>query len=148
MDKNSKFINEKVRELRKKSTPAEKLFISKLLYNRIKFTFQYPISYGKTFIICDFYIPKYNLIVEIDGKYHDEILQVLKDSERNKYLINYGFNLLRIDNENVDTFDTLSIKNFLVEPIKKTAIKSNYTLAQKVEDKKKMTPKMFKLKYG
>ncbi len=145
-------IKEKyVKELRLKATFAEKLMISKLKYNKIKFVFQHCIDYEKSYIICDFYIPKYNVIIELDGMYHDEILQTLKDIKRDKFLSESGFNVIRLFNNEVDSFDTVKIKSYPIAERKekpKPQIKqTSYSLAQKVEDKKKLSRQAFKAKY-
>lgn len=136
-----------VEQNRKNATIYEKLMSFKLNVQRIKFIFQYSMPYKNSFIICDFYVPKYNLIIEVDGMYHDEILQAHKDIERDKFLIENGYNVLRMFNNEIDTFDTSSIKNYVVKPVIKKAVKVNYTLEQKLNDKKKMNPKDYKKKY-
>ena len=143
----NKFISEN----RKNATIYEKLMMLKLKVARIKFVTQYAIDYKNSFILCDFYIPKYKLIIEVDGLYHDEILQISKDIERDRFLRENGYQVLRLFNSEIDTFDTLSIKTLFkqedIKQQKKVAVKVKYTLAQKAEDKKKLTPKQFKQKY-
>ena len=51
--------------------------------------------------IVDFYCPKLNLVIEIDGWQH-EILNKEYDKKRTEYLANQGFYVLRIDNEDVN----------------------------------------------
>jgi len=146
-----KIIQKYVSENKKKITVWELLMKIKLKAQKIGFIFQYPIMYKNTFIICDFYVPKYNLIIEVDGMYHDEILQVQKDIERDKFLRESGYHVLRLFNSEIDTFDTQSIKTLFPkqEPVvkKKIAVKAKYTLAQKAEDKKKLPRKEFNKKY-
>lgn len=138
-----------VYENRKKATIYERLMAFKLKVARIKFTTQYAIDYEKSFILCDFFIPKYNVIIEVDGMYHDSILQTHKDSLRDKYLKDSGYTVFRIWNSDIDVFDTNYIKTLPVysKPTKKIAVKAKYTLAQKAEDKKKLTAKQFRKKY-
>ena len=141
----NKFISEN----RKNATIYEKLIALKLKVARIKFITQHVIDYNNSFIICDFYIPKYNAIIEVDGMYHDSILQTHKDSLRDKFLKDSGYIVFRIWNSDVDVFDTNYIKTLPTysKPIKKVAVKVKYTLAKKVEDKKKLTAKQFRQKY-
>lgn len=59
----------RARELRKQTTPAEKILWEQLRNRRlngIKFRRQHPL--GK--YIVDFYSPAHRLVIEIDGEFH------------------------------------------------------------------------------
>src|ERR1700677_441550 len=92
--RNSKFL----KQLRKKITPSEKEFGYLLCEMKIPFIFQ------KGFLtpfhrIVDFYIPKKGIIIEIDGGYHNEIIQ--KDENKDRWFREKrGFRIIRIKNEN------------------------------------------------
>ena len=61
------------------ATYAERL-LKTFLAGKIDFEFQKIIyTDNKHFFIADFYIPSKNLIVELDGEYHDNIKQQDKD---------------------------------------------------------------------
>ena len=61
------------------ATYAERLFKS-FLTGKIDFEFQKIIyTDNKHFFIADFYIPSKNLIIELDGEYHNDIKQQDKD---------------------------------------------------------------------
>ena len=61
------------------ATYAEKL-LKTFLTGKIDFEFQKIIyTDNKHFFIADFYIPSKNLIIELDGEYHDEAKQQEKD---------------------------------------------------------------------
>ena len=61
------------------ATYAEKL-LKTFLTGKIDFEFQKIIyTDNKHFFIADFYIPSQNLIIELDGEYHDSIKQQDKD---------------------------------------------------------------------
>ena len=61
------------------ATYAERL-LKIFLIGKIDFEFQKIIyTDNKHFFIADFYIPSKNLIVELDGEYHDNIKQQDKD---------------------------------------------------------------------
>ena len=61
------------------ATYAERLLKS-FLTGKIDFEFQKIIyTDNKHFFIADFYIPSQNLIIELDGEYHDDIKQQDKD---------------------------------------------------------------------
>ena len=63
------------------ATYAEKL-LKTFLTGKIDFEFQKIIytDNKKHFFIADFYFPSKNLIVELDGEYHDNIKQQYKDT--------------------------------------------------------------------
>ena len=61
------------------ATYAERL-LKAFLTGKIDFEFQKIIyTDNKHFFIADFYIPSKNLIIELDGEYHDNIKQQDKD---------------------------------------------------------------------
>ena len=51
--------------------------------------------------IADFINLKYKLIVEIDGKYHFNDEQIIKDEERTRDLVQWGYTVIRFTNEEV-----------------------------------------------
>jgi len=84
--------------LRNRSTSAEAelwdMLKSKKLEGR-KFRRQYSIgSY-----IVDFCCPSEKLIIELDGNPHSEYHRIQKDENRDKYLENLGFTVLRFENK-------------------------------------------------
>ena len=95
------------RELRHKSTRAEKLIWEKLrnrnLYDK-KFLRQHPLYYdydGKeSFFISDFYCHEEKLIVELDGLYHEYRLN--DDKERTDILNVLGIKVIRFKNIEVE----------------------------------------------
>lgn len=98
-------------------TEAEKKtkIILKLL--KIEYTFQkiffYKNQEGFTrFYFADFYLPKYNMILEVDGGYHNTREQKIEDSKRTAILkvINKVKGVIRIKNEEVDNTDYISNK--------------------------------------
>jgi len=72
-----------------KATESEKHFKVILKSLGIKYEYQHVIftdSYGHFFIV-DFYLPDYNLAIEIDGGYHYDHPQYVKDKQRTKTLL-------------------------------------------------------------
>ena len=51
--------------------------------------------------IVDFYCKPLNLVIEIDGSYHFEAEQKVKDNERQKLLEEMGLNFLRFSEQQV-----------------------------------------------
>ena len=90
------------KQLIENATPSEIMYQKYLRKNRVKFEFQ-KVIYNKegSFYIVDFYIPVFNLIVEIDGGYHQTSDQINKDRHRSFMLKTMGFNVIRFTNEEV-----------------------------------------------
>ena len=95
-------INEDLRgyatEMRKNPTDEEK----KIWYGylrHLKPNFHRQRIIGN--YIVDFYCPKLNLVIEIDGWQH-EVLNKEYDDKRTEYIEGLGFSVLRIDNEDVN----------------------------------------------
>ena len=96
------------------ATYAERL-LKTFLTGKIDFEFQKIIytDNKKHFFIADFYIPSKNLIVELDGEYHDNIKQQDKDIWRTKILKSLGYEVIRFKNKQIiksnDLFWVLNI---------------------------------------
>ena len=85
------------RQLRNHSTDAEILLWSRLRRKQllnIQFYRQKPL--GK--YIVDFYAPLPKLVIEADGGQHFEEEYILRDKERDSYLLMQGLQVLRFDN--------------------------------------------------
>ena len=67
--------------------------------NMLNYTFnrQKPL---KRYIV-DFYCKPLNLVIEVDGSYHEEELQKIKDSERQQVLEEMGLNFLQFKEKEV-----------------------------------------------
>jgi len=78
-----------------------------------KFRRQHPVS-G---FIPDFVCLNRNLIVEIDGGYHNENEQNIFDSARENWLKEYGFEIIRFTNEEV-LQDILNVKKAIADKLK------------------------------
>ena len=83
------------------ATYAEKL-LKTFLTGKIDFEFQKIIyTDNKHFFIADFYIPSKNLIIELDGEYHNDAKQQDKDIWRTKLLNSLGYKVIRFKNSQV-----------------------------------------------
>ena len=67
---NLKFLRLVRKSLRKTSTPQEKILWSRLRGKNFEYVFKRQQSIGK--FVADFYCPKKNLIIEIDGSDDDD----------------------------------------------------------------------------
>ena len=95
------------------ATYAERL-LKKFLTGKIDFEFQKIIyTDNKHFFIADFYIPSKNLIIEVDGEYHNDAKQQDKDIWRTKILKSLGYRVIRFKNKQItesnDLFWVLNI---------------------------------------
>ena len=91
-------IQQRAKELRKESTPAEKVLWDRLRNRQLggyKFRRQAPM--GR--FVADFYCPECRLIVEIDGDIHD--FQLEKDKLRTEEIKSFGYRVIRFRNEEV-----------------------------------------------
>ena len=91
------------------ATYAERL-LKTFLTGKIDFEFQKIIytDNKKHFFIADFYIPSKNLIVELDGEYHDNIKQQDKDIWRTQILKSLGYEVIRFKNKQITESRDLS----------------------------------------
>lgn len=95
------------------ATYAERL-LKTFLTGKIDFEFQKIIyTDNKHFFIADFYIPSKNLIIELDGEYHDNVKQQNKDIWRTQLLHSLGYKVIRFKNKQIiesrDLFWVLNI---------------------------------------
>ncbi len=96
------------RELRKRDTPAERLFwdmVRDKQFHGLKFYRQFPLFYdlnGKeSFFIADFYCHTHKTIIELDGPVHD--FQLAEDKMRTEILNSLGCRVIRFRNEEIMT---------------------------------------------
>lgn len=92
-------------ELRKNMTDAEKLLWSKLRKRQLKDIQFYRQRIIGDYIV-DFYCPKANLIIEIDGGQHYSKEGTEKDKVRDDYMSKQGYRVLRFsDREAFENLD-------------------------------------------
>ena len=96
----------RARRLAKRATQEEQMLCLALRAAKIKFQFQYVISP----CIIDFYIPKSNLCIELDGRFHRG--QKSYDADRTNYLTKKGFVVIRFWNSDVRS-DILGVMNVI-----------------------------------
>ena len=97
--KHNKSLVSNARNLRKNMTKEER----HLWYDFLR---SYPIKFLRQKIlgkyIVDFYCAEAKLIVELDGSQHYETREMEYDTERTVYLEQYGIQVLRIPNNEVN----------------------------------------------
>ena len=107
-------------KLKKEASPVELAFYKILKKNVRHVIWQKGFNglSGKMMFV-DFYIPKpYKLIIEIDGKQHLEKENMIKDAERDEWLTNKGYKVLRIAAKDVYNFDIMSYLNDIYSTVK------------------------------
>jgi very-short-patch-repair endonuclease len=88
------------RQLRNHSTLGEVLLWKKLRAGGMRnYTFNRQKPLGR--YIVDFYCKPLNLVIEVDGLYHYELKQMVKDKERQGILENMGLHFLRFSDQQV-----------------------------------------------
>jgi very-short-patch-repair endonuclease len=112
----SKLMKEVARDLRKNQTESEKIFWEAVRGRKFlnkKFIRQYMIKFElsgvRRYFIADFYCSEEKLIIEIDGKIHEN--QKEYDELRTKIINILGISVVRIKNEEIN--NTESIYEFL-----------------------------------
>lgn len=98
--KQSKWLTQRARELRRDQTEAEKVLWMKLRnrqVNGVKFRRQQPIG---SFIV-DFVSLEKKLVIEVDGGQHNLSPTIDIDQNRTSYLEEQGFQVLRFWNNDV-----------------------------------------------
>jgi len=95
-------LKNRARQLRKNMTDSEKTLWSRLRGKQVlgvQFYRQKPIG-G---YIVDFYAPKANLVIEIDGSQHNVGDHVELDKQRDHYLASLGLKVMRFNSRVVIT---------------------------------------------
>jgi very-short-patch-repair endonuclease len=90
---------ERVEELRVNITKSENRIMKLLDKLEYEYIFQYSIFDEWFFIIADFYIPEFKLMIEVDGDSHLGVVQKKKETKRKRWLLKKGIQVLRIKNK-------------------------------------------------
>jgi len=103
----SNTVREIIRNLRKKSTLAERIFwkaVRNRKIDRYKFLRQHPIRFvedgKKRIFIADFYCDERKIVIEIDGPVHDR--QKDYDELRTHVIERLGMRVVRFANDEVE----------------------------------------------
>lgn len=108
------------RLLRQQSTSAEKVLWHQLRdrrFHQLKFRRQHTIDK----YTVDFYCEELKLIIEVDGKVHDNLGQANYDYERDEFLKSIGHIMYRVDNDSVIKYRDVilaDLERFIREIIK------------------------------
>jgi len=82
--------------------PMEQVMAVKLLTEGYNFYAQYKIElpegwniHGRTYFVADFLLPEFNIIIETEGKIHDQSDKYEYDRLRNNALVALGYRVFR-----------------------------------------------------
>lgn len=114
-------------DLISRQTESEKVFKALLKSIKLEYEFQKIFWYTKgknydSFYILDFYIPSANIVVEIDGEYHNEEDQKRDDKIRSSVIRRNGIlKIVRFTNNEVlnDHENIINKLNFIIKDIVK-----------------------------
>ena len=94
---NRKYLKDRRKSLRNNLTPAEANLWTQLKKSQLngrKFRRQHSIGN----YIVDFYCPSENLIIEVDGGIHRDVIVNQNDIIRENHLVELGFKIIRFEN--------------------------------------------------
>ncbi len=112
-------IKERVRNLRKNQTPAEKYFWKMTKNNQLGLDFrrQYPLVFyeggQRRLFIADFFCKKCKLVIELDGEIHE--YQKEYDKARTWIINNLGYKVIRFKNEQI--LNNFSVVEKILSPL-------------------------------
>jgi very-short-patch-repair endonuclease len=93
------WIENTMYELRAKSNKYERKLLQLLKVNKIAFIHQAPFIIDGKIYFADFFLPKENLIIEIDGISHDNNIQKQYDKQRDAAFGSYKIKTIRLSND-------------------------------------------------
>lgn len=85
-------------KLQASANKYERLVGEYLISKNISFIHQAPFMFDDKIYFSDFFIPKMKLIIEVDGDYHNSIMQSENDEERDVLFSSIGIKTVRINN--------------------------------------------------
>jgi len=97
--KKKEYLKQRARELRNDSTIGEAILWKEVLRAKKFFGLQWNRQFPIEDYIVDFICRKLKLIIELDGNYHDLIIE--KDQLRDKRLAELGYQVIRIPEKDV-----------------------------------------------
>ncbi|MGB3345589.1 MAG: endonuclease domain-containing protein [Aequorivita sp.] len=92
----------KAKNLRRNLTSAEKK-VWEILKDRSRVSYKFRRQHPIATYIADFYCHELQLIIEVDGGYHNTDEQQLKDKEREEILRFNGLKIIRYSNAEVES---------------------------------------------
>ncbi|MFZ6015726.1 MAG: endonuclease domain-containing protein [Patescibacteria group bacterium] len=97
---NASALKARRKELRQRQTFPEE-HVWNMLRNKQLNGYKFHRQYSIGPCVVDFCCPKKKLVIEIDGEYHDDPEQQMQDRERETYLVDRDFSVIRFKNQEV-----------------------------------------------
>lgn len=109
-----KLARSRVRRLRLDITKYERILKKKLDKCGYKYVFQKAFYDEWYFLISDFYLAKYKLVIEADGSQHyTNAKQIKKDYKHDKWLLKKGIRVKRLTNKQVEKITLRQLRNIV-----------------------------------
>jgi very-short-patch-repair endonuclease len=115
-------IKELTKKLRNNATPSEQILWQHIRNRKIcnaRFNRQYPLFYDRKnymhhFFIADFYCHEHKIVIELDGKIHEQ--QKEYDAFREEIIRTLNLRVFRIKNEDLSDINNVieNIKTFII----------------------------------
>lgn len=102
---NSKALSKTARRLRQNQTKHERQFVRILQYLHVRFQSQKIIGPW----IADFYLPDYQLIIELDGSGHHSRSGIQRDFRRDAWFRQNDFRIIHINNADIYRTDLMEL---------------------------------------
>ncbi len=110
---NRKYLKPIRKSLRNHATSAEATLWNMLKNSKVGgYKFRRQHSIGK--YVVDFYCPTLQLVIELDGEPHADLINIAQDAERDEFINQYGITVNRYENRWVFEYPEV-IKNDIVE---------------------------------
>lgn len=105
------WIEARMYELRESANGYEYLLGDWLIGKKVAFIHQAPFVFRpRTIYFCDFYLPDYRLVIEVDGIYHNDDVQFAKDRERDANFRSIGIRVVRVANGELGDTEMLALR--------------------------------------
>lgn len=109
---NRKYLKPIRKYLRNNSTSAEATLWN-LLKNKQVGAYKFRRQHSIGNYIIDFYCPTLQLAIELDGEPHAGLINIVRDTERDKFLNQYGITVFRYENRWVFEYPHVIIEEIL-----------------------------------
>ena len=90
------------RQLRRESTPSERMLWKKLCRRQVD-GYKFRQQHGFGIYIMDFYCPELRLCIEVDGAVHDSPEAMQNDKDRTLFLNQHRIKVIRFRNEEIES---------------------------------------------
>ena len=115
----------------KSNTSIEKLFKSWCNDHNIEYEQQYMLTHKSITWLYDFYLPQFNMLVELDGEFwHQTPKQINRDKMKTRSASELGFRFLRLSSNNL-LFELVFQNDTYIEQHNQTIIESRISRLEK-----------------